>query len=153
MISAEGAVPSRDVRIRDDGDSALRRGADGAEHTVRVIISEGETGAGLDLQMDRIQCRRAERQADADDAVWNIRLLIFIFAAAEQLRSARCGGIDAALRQLRRAAVRANGIRIRQRQRVIAVIDVVRLRTKGRRARRCSQQNDGKQRRYPSFQV
>ena len=103
--------------------------------------------------MDRIQRRRAERQADADDTIWNVRLLIVVFTAAEQLRAARRGGIDAALRQLRRAAVRANGIRIRQRQRVIAVIDVVRLRTKGRRARRCSQQNDGKQRRYPSFQV
>ena len=77
----------------------------------------------------------------------------FRAAAAEQLCAACRGGINAALRQLRRAAVRANGIRIRQRQRGIAVIDVVRLRTEGRRARRCSQQNDGKQRRYPSFQV
>lgn len=103
--------------------------------------------------MERIQCRRTERQADTDDAIWNIGLLIFIFAAAEQLCAACRGGINAALRQLRRAAVRTNGIRIRQRQRVIAVIDVVRLRTEGRRARRCSQQNNGKQRRYPSFQV
>ena len=103
--------------------------------------------------MDRIQRRRAERQADADDAVRNVRLLIFIFTAAEQLRAARRGGINAALRQLRRASVRPDGIRIRQRQRVIAVIDVVRLRTEGRRARRCSQQNGGKQRRYHSFQA
>ena len=153
MISAEGAVPSRDVRIRDDGDSALRRGADGAEHTVRVIISEGETRAGLDLQMDRIQRRRAERQADADDAVRNVRLLIFIFTAAEQLRAARRGGINAALRQLRRASVRADGIRIRQCQRVITVIDVIHLRAKGRHAGCRGQQDGGKQRRYDLFQT
>ena len=153
MISAKGAVPNRNVRIRNDGNSTLTRRTDRPEHAVGIIIPKRKTGTGLDLQMERIQCRRAERQADADDAVWNIRLLIFIFAAAEHLCAACRGGINAALRQLRRAAVRANGIRIRQRQRAIAVIDVVRLRTEGRRARRCSQQNDGKQRRYPSFQV
>lgn len=69
-------------------------------------------------------------QTDADDT--DLRLLIVVFTAAEQLRATRRGGIDAALRQLRRAAVRADGIRIRQRQRVFSVIDVILLRAEGR---------------------
>ena len=153
MISTEGAVPNRDIRIRDNGNSTLRCGADGPEHAVGIIISECKTGAGLDLQMDRIQRRRAERQADANDAVRNIRLLIFIFTAAEQLRAARRGGINAALRQLRRAAVRTDGIRIRQCQCVVTVIDVIRLRAEGRHTGRRGQQDGGKQRRYHSFQA
>ena len=103
--------------------------------------------------MDRIQRRRAERQADTDDAVRNVRLLIFIFTAAEQLRAARRGGINAALRQLRRAAVRTDGIRIRQCQCVVTVIDVIRLRAEGRHTGCRGQQDGGKQRRYHSFQA
>ena len=103
--------------------------------------------------MDRIQRRRAEGQTDADDTVWNVRLLIVVFTAAEQLRAARRGGIDAALRQLRRAAVRADGIRIRQRQRVFSVIDVILLRAEGRHTGDRSQHDGGKQRRYHSFQA
>ena len=153
MISAERTVPNRDVRIRNNGDGALRRRTDGLEHTIGVIVSEGEAGTGLDLQMDRIQRRRAKGQTDADDTVWNVRLLIVVFTAAEQLRAARRGGIDAALRQLRRAAVRADGIRIRQRQRVFSVIDVILLRAEGRHTGDRSQHDGGKQRRYHSFQA
>ena len=153
MISAERTVPNRDVRIRNNGDGALRRRTDGLEHTIGVIVSEGEAGTGLDLQMDRIQRRRAKGQTDADDTVWNVRLLIVVFTAAEQLRAARRGGIDAALRQLRRAAVRADGIRIRQRQRVFSVIDVILLRAEGRHTGDRSQHDGGKQHRYHSFQA
>ena len=113
----------------------------------------GEVGARLDLQMHSIQRRRAKRQTRADDSVWNVRLHVVIFRAAEHLCAVRRGRIDAALRQLCRVSGRTDGIRVRHRQRAAAVIDVIRLRTEHRRAGRRSQQSGGKQCRYCLFET
>ena len=155
MISAEGAASDRDVRVCDDSHEALRRCANLAENApgLLVIISEGEAGARLDLQMHSTQRRRAKRQTRADDSVWNVRQHVVIFRAAEHLCAVRCGRIDAALRQLCRVSGRTDGIRVRHRQRAAAVIDVIRLRTEHRRAGRRSQQSSSKQCRYCLFQT
>ena len=153
VIGTKGAASDCNVCVCDNSHGALSRRTDHTENAsgLFIIISEGKAGARLDLQMYSIECRRTECQSGADKAIRNVRLHVIIFRAAEHLCAVRRGCIDAAIRQLCRFSGRANGIRIRHRQRAAAVIDVIRLRAEHRRAGRRRQQSGGKQRRCCLF--